>query len=541
MKNYFKILFFSGLAVFGFVFSASADTYEQDFSLCVPPESAQACETRELGTTYFSDANELSTSTIALGTNSVYWNGAGENNVYNWLNDYSTTSSQLDLAFELYPKYDSGASTGGWTTFGFSGLSFSLYYNGSHWDLRTADRATVIKANFTDGNEWLEYTGYVNCSSGMASFSVSGNNGTYIQEDDEFVCSNFIFASGYGGLPGDLTRYYDNFYINSDDVEPDYFDYSQIPEEFWSSIYDQYVHPTDPTFCNINEECIVEMEYSDDLYCYDIYLVPNIVGQQETAYAFASTTIPCYDNDNYIYLEIDDFATATTTEYCVFIPTFSGDILSCGYRIISDDWLSYADSGLRGWIASSSDPCWNVDPSDGTMADDIRYGLECMAYKLFDFMFVPSGESLSRLGTTFESYKTKFPFSVYTQIESTVYSMATSTATTSVFSLDLDFGQAGSYVIFESDWMTNTWGSVWSEKIRPLFGQIIYVIFFFIMLGSITGIKLIPSIEEESGQSEAYDKNILYDSRYGLTTRRNLKQRSVRIQKRKNKSINDYL
>lgn len=166
-----------------------------------------------------------------------------------------------------------------------------------------------------------------------------------------------------------------------------------------------------PTYidCLVGQvDCQTWVNYTFGQIGYDAYLIEEDEGIDINA-AVASSTNLAMKLVMREFFTLPSQATATTIDYCVLIVDSDNliDEYLCDTTVF---WTSEADLGLPVYDIESA--CDDVEASDESTWDDMRYGIECAFRKVIYWAFTPHATSTMNLRSATEDFKKNFPMSV---------------------------------------------------------------------------------------------------------------------------------
>lgn len=279
---------------------------------------------------------------------------------------------------------------------------------------------------------------------------------------------NYYILEYYVDYSGNISL--SDTFINPTDWTNEYFSLSPETLKF-------YTPPTD--VCFVNGECKITMYYNELAQGSTVYflyddgrsLFPN---NSEFDFTISTSSVAEYQ------FSVDSLFEATTTPYCLFLDSINQETyLRCGMKI---QWV--ATSSYEYVFADSTDPCDQVASSTGTFWDDMRYGVECGFKRIIKWSFVPSPTSMDKILDSKDKVMNSFPFSIITDVNDvvTVTSQSTSTMLTYGDFINLSEYDNDSYALLNTSQVSDTLGTVWTQKIYPFFQNLIWIFTFLYII-----------------------------------------------------------
>lgn len=292
------------------------------------------------------------------------------------------------------------------------------------------------------------------------------------------------------------------------DNEPSCLDYQNIeteiikPTNFTGNVY---IGGDDISFiykeiCFIDEQCYFWFSYSPNFIGDDIYFVPDVAGQQNPIYSWASTTIveiPGYQNAVVLPIE----SSPVSYDGCLYRVGNNGntDGLYCGTTVewvASSTYFNYffdnfdpydISSACEGMTAPTSTSSW----FDSFSIDFWEYTIGCSLRKTSYWLFTPHDEVYLAMGENINKLTNSFPVSIVNQIYNEYNTSITSSLTPEFNLLYWEPGGATSSMgnLLDTD---NFQNSVGYDLFSQIYGgienvlwalMIVYFIFRFIHMG----------------------------------------------------------
>jgi hypothetical protein len=312
---------------------------------------------------------------------------------------------------------------------------------------------------------------------------------TYVTTDGRYD-SGLYYRQGAGGVYSDTTDY--NFIINYDPFfessQDEYYVANLDPELVdWRSDINTVANLN----CMIGYECRLYFSYNDQAVGNNVYLTPDVPGQQNPNFATASTTIeftPLYQD----YVIVPPESTTTSTDVCLYMhDTEYGDMLYCSIHVywFSEDILDEKIDELLFYDITTV--CDDVSTSTGTFWDDFRYGIECGARKTMYWAFVPhSKDILTDFNRSLSVFENSFPFNTYFSLIGSINNSIASSSLENDGTIDIPMIREG--VSGPEYYMMPVFSST---SIPNMIGQQNYILLrttisYFLWAGSALGIVL---------------------------------------------------
>jgi len=248
----------------------------------------------------------------------------------------------------------------------------------------------------------------------------------------------------------------------------------------------------------IKDVCFVGKDCNITVYYNDLALGKNIRFNYfeeilATTSLATSTLINQYPNEQVVV--IPSQSEIETKTYCtnLYGSGLSYQPFDCDSQIV---WVNESDY-IIDFESEYEDPCLAITPSNESALDDFRYAFECGAKRAIQWAFVPKSESLQKLFIAKDEMMVSFPFSLLTDTLSIIRtsSQATSTMLTYGDFINNPSYQNSSYSMLDTSVISSNLGSVWNDKIFPLFK---YLIWLFVFIRVMKKLKFVFVIEEQT-------------------------------------------
>jgi len=259
---------------------------------------------------------------------------------------------------------------------------------------------------------------------------------------------------------------------NVEIVEPGTTDPSiYVADEYWK--YDRNI------YCNYNAtttDCKINYSYPfDDVGKYAMLVLESdrlteIDGQTITQNAIMKSS-----------LIVPNPATTAVQNYCLqILNDVEIEKVYCGITVywnganVGDLW------GIEPYDITTA--CEDVTPSDESLWDNFRYGMECGFNKSVYWLLHPQTDAVVDLIMAFDTLTNEFPINIYKSVYDELADTSTSTAT---FSIPLYVGVLGSastsIPVFDGDSLSDTFGETW-DNIYAFMEVIVYFLTFVYFL-----------------------------------------------------------
>jgi hypothetical protein len=414
-KKFFLYGILSVIIFIIFIFSFKICKAEQNlietFEESATGTSASDYEIALFGDNYWQVSDGYISDTYAfLGSQSLKYSGV---TISNRLNEYfterSTTTSITTFTFYQYFKSNAGFDTTDFF-FGITGISFDLEWDlsESHFDLKDFNQAYTIYDDLVPANEWVEFSGSINCQTGIFNFEINTSENDY-STTTAVICGDLLYYYINKNYPGDV--YVDNFVFNNledfFDVEiielPDYSGNIQIGSETKLQ-YNRY------NTCYINKPCYFKINYGYDeigsdlvFYYFDTATMIDFTTLPDSTYLTHTFSVP---------IETDE----TLRTHCLILD--NGTTTPEYFCDITINWLSFPE-------CSEENMCEDIATSS-----DFLYGVQCGARQTVCWLFNPSDTSIQFLQNNVQNMENSFPFNLaFGLINEVSDTMETSTST----------------------------------------------------------------------------------------------------------------
>jgi len=356
----------------------------------------------------------------------IYGRGNAENTSVNAYNDYST-----DLTFKLYTEssWDNvsdidfligiadGTQTA--TTTGEPNTNFGIWLSCDiYCKLKSSEgeTGTIALSKETLHQIYIEF----DWTNWTARFNIDGGAWSSELEFTGGAPTTMIFYNSYNSATTDvyvddinLNYSYENQVFLQDDLE------GKVLKDFpqWSAIY------------SVDENTYNDLEVA-------------------WVYGYSGTTTPISEDASTVW-DLKEVRTLVSERkgtdlmdglYWVYVSLRNGETELASSSLVNfvinstdgADWN--AENGL--FVYDINEACADVDPSDESLWDNFRYGIECGFNKSMYWLFHPSVYAMNSLTSSFDNLTDEFPISIFKTIFETIAEedlTATSTVSTPFF------------------------------------------------------------------------------------------------------------
>lgn len=234
-------------------------------------------------------------------------------------------------------------------------------------------------------------------------------------------------------------------------------------------------------YCRIGEECKMRVNYRYE----DIGRTVSIIPFEATSSSEISDSKLLEEQPlATIYLEPDSPSGTTTQEYCYILSDeFDNETWYCSSVV---HWVNVdLETLLEFEPYDITKACDEVTPSDESLWDNFRYGVECGFQKVVYWSFHPRTKSWQKLDEAKNDLLDEFPLNIYNVLWYNMYEA--STGTTTPFELKMYMGgfNTQDVTMWSSDDLTGTLGTTWDRiytfmRVFVYFFTIVYFINYFV-------------------------------------------------------------
>jgi len=371
-------------------------------------------------------------------------------------------------------------------------IYFQFQTTGDSLTLRTID-STYSTNFFASSTYGVWHSVMFKFSSNRLSYSVSIDGGDYSGAySSHNVGVNFAYINnvqlryGYSSVLLPNTLIIDDILLNETSFinDPDTVEIIDPNYEQYSSIFvsDEYFNYSKKIYCNYTatSSCYLTFNYPFTDVNKSVKLI-----NEDSSEEVGTTTLEQTTAMRYSFV-IPNPESTMVQNYCLYL--LNGIKAEKSYCDIEVYWSSMnIDEALGIEPYDISKACEEVEPSDESLWENFRYGIECGFNKSMYWLLHPQTQTTVDLIMSFDKLTDEFPINVFKNVDRTLKSASSSVA---VFTVPLYLGELSnngttSVEVFNIESLGDTFGNIWTTiyqylEILVYAVTIIYFINWFI-------------------------------------------------------------